>query len=198
MENIKNKSFLLYNIQFNKLFSAQLLSHFGDAIIQFILIAILIEKLPSAGRAMALTFFSFLLPQFLFSTFAGSLSDKISRKLILSLSCIIRAVTLIIFLININNANTGTIYLVSFILGIGSVLFYPAKMSILPNITENSQLKFANAFTSPTGTIAILFGAFIASFFIEQAGINGAVVIITCIANYPVPFAQLFEHIQLL
>ena len=88
----------LYNIEFDKLFLGQLFSHFSDAVIQFCLIAILINTLPNAGRAIALTLFSFLLPQFLLSPFAGILCDKFSRKLILSISSLYRCLILVLFI----------------------------------------------------------------------------------------------------
>ena len=86
----------LANSQFNKLYLGQLFSHFSDAIVQFTLIAILLEKLPEAGKAIAITFFVFLVPQFLLSPFTGAFCDKISRKLILSLSSLYRTIILVL------------------------------------------------------------------------------------------------------
>ncbi len=163
----------LADINFDKLFLGQLFSHFSDAIVQFTLVAILIDKIPDAGKAIALTFFCFLLPQFLFSPFTGALSDRIQRKLILSLSALFRsivtAIAVIIFL-HSENINTLHIYALSFLLGCGSAFFYPAKMAIITNIIDSSQLKFANAINASIGSIAALFGAFGANFIIEHIG----------------------------
>ncbi|MBQ9246519.1 MFS transporter [bacterium] len=170
------------NIDFNKLFIGQLFAHFSDAIVQFTLVAILLEKLPSAGRAIALTFFAFLLPQFLFSPFTGSVSDKFSRKLILFLSSAFRGLILTIALITFlksDNISTIYIYALSFILGLGSTFFYPAKMAIVTNIVENSQLKFANALNSSIGSLAILFGAFISNCLVQRIGAYDTLIAIS-------------------
>ena len=172
----------LANINFDKLFLGQLFAHFSDAIIQFTLVAILIDKLPQAGKSVALTFFAFLLPQFLFSPFTGALSDKLPRKIILSFSSLFRAVILalaLIFLLNSNTINVTNIYLLAFTIGCGSAFFYPAKMAIITNIVESSQLKFANALNASIGTIAVLFGAFISNLLIQKIGIYNTVIFIT-------------------
>ena len=93
MIGIKKKFGPLANIEFDKLFFGQVFSHFSDAIIQFLLVAILIQMSGSAGKSIAIMFFVFLLPQFLLSPFSGALCDRFSRKAILSLSCLFRAIT---------------------------------------------------------------------------------------------------------
>ncbi len=181
MQNEVTKSNLFFNTNFNKLFITQILSHFSDAIIQFIFIAILIVNLPSAGKAMALTLFAFMLPQFLLSPLAGSLCDKVSRKIIISLSCIQRALILLLFVYLIQHPDTNIIYITSFLIGCGSAFFYPAKMSLIPNIVDNSMLKFANALNSLSGTIAMLFGALISNFLIQKAGfVKSILIIVLC------------------
>lgn len=181
MINIIKKAGPLANLDFDKLFLTQILAHFSDAIIQFTFISILLINLPYAGKAMAFTFFIFLLPQFLLSPMAGSFCDKFQRKYILSLSCLFRAVTLFVFLVLFNNANPLSIYTCAFVLGCAGAFFYPAKMSILPNIVDSSQLKFANALNSTIGTIALLFGAFISNFLIQKTGHENTIIIISLI-----------------
>ena len=171
----------LSNTDFIKLFLCQLFAHFSDAVVQFTLVAILINKLPSAGKAIALTFFCFLLPQFLFSPFTGAISDKYSRKYILLYSSLFRSVILAIgfFLIfYTNNIHTSYIYILSCILGCGSAFFYPAKMSIVTNIVESSQLKFANALNSSIGSLAVLFGAFISNYFVSLIGAYNTIILL--------------------
>ena len=110
MELIKRKLGPLGNIEFDKLFIGQILSHFADAILQFLLVAILIKMLGNAGKSIAIMFFTFLLPQFLLSPFSGAFCDRISRKLILSLSCLFRAIAVICLIFcsgDVKCENTG-------------------------------------------------------------------------------------------
>jgi len=164
MEGIKKKFGPLSNLEFDKLFLGQILSHFADAIVQFLLIALLMQISGSAGKSIATMFFVFLLPQFLISPFSGILCDRFSRKTILSLSTLIRAITVAILICFLPKISPDLIYIFTFILGLNAAFFYPAKMSAVTNIVESAQLKFANALTSSIGTIALLFGAFIANY----------------------------------
>ena len=167
MEVIKRKLGPLANFEFDKLFFGQLLSHFADAIIQFLLVALLLKTGSNVGKSIAIMFFMFLIPQFVFSPFSGAVCDKFSRKMILSLSCLYRVLVVggIIYLLN--GITPELIYGFSLALGIGSAFFYPAKMSALTNVVKSSQLKFANALTSSIGAIALLFGAFISKYYLD-------------------------------
>ena len=164
MNGIKLKFGPLANFEFDKLFLGQVFSHFADAIIQFLLIAQLMQISGSVGKSIAIMFFIFLLPQFLLSPFSGAICDRFSRKTILSLSCIIRALAVGVLIYFIPQLNPSLIYAFAFIFGINAAFFYPAKMSAVTNIVEKTQLKFANALTSSIGAIALLFGVLIANY----------------------------------
>ena len=172
MYDIKKKFGPLANFEFDKLFLGQVFSHFSDAIIQFLLVAVLLQMSGSAGKSIAIMFFVFLLPQFLLSPFSGALCDRFSRKAILSISCLFRAVTVGLIIFMLPQLSANLIYLFAFILGTGAAFFYPAKMSAVTNVVQSEQLKFANALTSSIGAIALLFGAFAANFLTNLGNIK--------------------------
>ena len=176
MDGIKKKFGPLANLEFDKLFFGQVFSHFADAIVQFLLVAILLQLSGSAGKSIATMFFVFLFPQFLLSPFSGALCDRFSRKAIFSLSCLFRAITVgaIIFTPQLSQ---NLIYMFAFILGTGAAFFYPAKMSAVTNVVKSEQLKFANALTSSIGAIALLFGAFAANYLINIGNVQAFSVI---------------------
>ena len=169
MESIKKKFGPLANIEFNKLFIGQIFSHFADAITQFVLIAILMQSAGSIGKSIAITFFAFLLPQFLLSAFAGQLSDILPRQLAMSASCIYRVLCIgtLIYCYSHDMLSHGYIYTGAFLLGIGAALFYTTKMAAVTNVVQPQQLKFANALTSAIGAIALLLGAMIANYLVN-------------------------------
>ena len=167
MDGIKKKLGPIANFEFDKLFLGQIFSHFADAIIQFLLISILLTMSASAGKSIALMFFVFLLPQFLLSPFTGALCDRFSRKTILFISCLFRAITVGTMILLLPHLSQNIIFIFAFILGTGAAFFYPAKMSAITNIVKSEQLKFANALTSSIGSIALLFGAFTANYLIN-------------------------------
>ncbi len=164
MHLIRKKLGPLANLEFDKLFLGQIFSHFSDAIVQFLLVALLLQLSGSAGKSIAVMFFVFMLPQFLISPFSGALSDRFSRKLILSVSCLFRALIVAALIFMLPHLTPNIIYAFAFVLGTGAAFFYPAKMSAVTNVVQSEQLKFANALTSSIGAIALLLGAFIANY----------------------------------
>ncbi len=178
MEILKQKLGPVANIEFDKLFLGQVCSHFADAIIQFLLVAILLQITDGgAGKSIAIIFFSFLLPQFLISPFSGALCDRFSRKLILSLSCLYRVFVVFALIFSLKFLNNNIIYMFSFAFGLGAAFFYPAKMSAVTNVVKSSQLKFANALNSSIGAIALLLGAFAANYLIKFGNTKACAVI---------------------
>ena len=121
--NYVNKLGPLANFEFDKLFLGQLFSHFADAIIQFLLVSILIQISGSAGKSIAIMFFVFLLPQFILTPFSGALCDKFSRKAILSISCIFRAIITFVILLLLPQLSQNLIYIFAFLLGTGAAFY---------------------------------------------------------------------------
>ncbi len=165
------------NFGFVNLFTGQIFSHFADAIVQFILAVLLLQISVNTGKSIALVFFVFLLPQFLISTFAGAICDRVSRKAVLSISCIFRALTVCVLIFFLPQLSAGLIYTFAFILGIGAAFFYPAKMSAVTNVVKRNQFKFANALTSSVGAVALLFGALAANHLINLSIVKALYIV---------------------
>lgn len=190
------------NMNFNKLFLGQFLSHLGDAVVQMSLIAwaiTLTEKTGSAS-AMAIILFSFMLPQFLFGSFAGVCVDKFPRKIILVASNIFRA--LLIFLVaglTIKSTITSVniIYLFSFLAGVGATFFYPAKMAVLTNVVDSEQLKFANAVNVGSVTFTALVGAALSGFYIPKIGLHRMFLVNAIIYTVSALFLAVLSFIKL-
>ncbi len=196
MNEIKKKFGPLANFEFDKLFLGQVFSHFADAIVQFLIVAILIQQHTGAGKYMALVFFFFLLPQFLLSIFAGNLADNLPRQTVLSGACFYRVLVLGIFIYYSLFDFPFAIYGGAFCLGLGASIFYSTKMAAITNIVKSNQLKFANALSSSIGTVALLFGAFAANYLIHFgirtslciiAGMYLIAGILTATLKFPTP-----------
>jgi len=175
MEAVKG----LFSKDFFNLFIAQLLTHFGDAIIQVLLIAFLMNHVEKPGSLIALMLFCFVLPSLIVSPVAGSLVDRFSRRKIMLISSLYRAFVLVlsmgffVFVLH-KNLNSSLINslgsILSFLIGTGTAFFYPAKMASIPNVVSIKSLKPANALISGSGTWALTFGAMVASLILLKAG----------------------------
>lgn len=201
------------NANFNKLFSGQFLSHLGDAVIQMSLIAWAItlsenSEVSAAGGAMATVLFSFMLPQFLFSSIAGICVDKFHRKTILFLSTLFKAaVAFLIAYLTLKSTAVSIfmIYGFSFLVGIGATFFYPAKMAVLTNVVDSAQLKFANAVNVGSVTFTALLGAALSGFAIPKVGLHKMFMIDTgvyfvgaiCLLLISFVKAQKFSQVKL-
>ncbi|MEI7475510.1 MAG: MFS transporter [bacterium] len=184
---------LFKNKEFLKLWLGQICSYLGDSIIQIALMSWVISFSQKAGSEMAKILFFFMLPSLLLSPLAGGIADRFSRKWIMVCSNAYRA--LLVFIIpaflfknTIIIADTNfSIYGFSFLMGIGSAFYYPAKQSTLPNIVKSEHLQLANALNSGTATIAILLGAIISGIYINKIGLanglflNGFIYIISAL-----------------
>lgn len=169
----------LFERNFIKLFFGQLFTHFGDALVQVVLIGYIILNIEKPGILITLTLLCFIFPSFIISPIAGSIVDRFSRKKIMLLSAFFRAFVLIIMLIVYYSINSigyfGSpvwieIILLNLLIGSGTAFFYPAKMAIIPNIVESKSLKFANALVSSSGTWALTFGALVCTYIFTWIG----------------------------
>lgn len=183
----KNKNFL-------KLWIGQIFSYLGDAVIQIALMAWIISLGGNSGPEMSRILFFFVLPSLLLSPLAGAMSDRFSRKNIMVLSNILRAVLVFIipvFLFSKNFVHSNylhfLVYAFSFAIGSGTAFFYPPKQSAIPNLVRAEHLQFANALNAGTSTIAILLGAVITGLYISKFGIanslwvNGFIYVISAV-----------------
>ena len=168
MEGIKD----LFNRNYIGLFLGQLATHVGDAIIQILLIAGVMNNVEKPGSLIAIILFCLVFPSLIVSPIAGSIVDRFSRKKIMILSALYRGVVLIgalVFYLFITDKNmlpstiTAAGVLVSLLIGAGTAFFYPAKMAAVPNVVRVQSLKPANALISSSGTWALTFGAMIVS-----------------------------------
>ncbi len=163
---------VLRNPNFLKLWIGQIISYVGDRIIQMAFLGWLISSYGRSSAEMGrITFFS-LLPSFILGGMAGIVVDRFSRKWILVISSVLRA--LFIFAVSAfflgHNPPIFFIYLMIFLVGLCTAFFVPARLSILPNIVADHDLQLANAFTAGAGMIATLIGTYIAGILIERSG----------------------------
>lgn len=146
---------------FKALMVSQFMGALNDNAFKFFISAIIIEKFDQSQGGtfyLALCGVVFILPFLLFSTFAGYLADRFSKKNIIVL---VKAVELIVMGIGfwaLLNGNIGPILTVLFFMGLHSALFSPSKYGILPEILEENKLSNGNGIIQMWTYVAILIG----------------------------------------
>ena len=146
------------NINYRYLWWGNVVSLLGD---WFTLIAsaALITELTNSGVAISYLFLARFLPLFLFSPLAGVLADRYDRKKIMIVTDILRAVTVLGFLLV---GITGQVWLLYFLTVVQfalSSLFTPARTAVLAMIVPEKDLVTANALDSFTWSTMLALGA---------------------------------------
>jgi MFS family permease len=129
---------------FNLLASAELITHLTDT-----------------GVAISSLFLARFLPLFLVSPLAGVLADRLSRRSIMIWSDLLRAVTVLGFLLVRSSEQIWLLYLLTVVQFVLSAFFTPARSAIIANVVEQKDLVTANALDSFTWSTMLAVGSFL-------------------------------------
>lgn len=162
----------------------QLVSIAGSAMTQFGL-GIWMWKTTGNATPFSMITFAFFLPNMLFSTFAGSLVDRLPRKITLILpdlaAGLITLLTLIFYLGN--RLSLPFLYITSFFSGIFNAFQWPAYSVTMSSMLKKEEYGKANGLFSLTETAPSLIAPILAGALMGVIGLEGIMVIdiVTCI-----------------
>ncbi len=134
---------MLSNPGFLLLWMGQLLSQLADRIFIYVLM-ILAYSLTRSNLGVSIPMLSFGIPSILFGSLAGVYSDRLDRKGIMVVSCILRG-ALILLLVPLVNKSIASIFFVSFFIYTVAQFFAPAESSSIPELVEKKHLIIANS-----------------------------------------------------
>ena len=170
VNNLKNKNFFC-------LFSAQIISQFGDRINQMALIGLIASRTPGSAWGLAKILSCTIIPVFIVGPIAGVYVDRWSRRSTLIVCDFLRGIlVLTIPLIFMKQESMLPIYGVVFLVFCLSRFYVPAKMSIIPDLVEEKDLVVANSLVSLTGMIAFVLGCSAGGFLVEKIGASGGFI----------------------
>ncbi|MGB7339450.1 MAG: MFS transporter [Phototrophicaceae bacterium] len=167
---------LRQNPNFRILWSGQIVSLLGDWF-NLIASASLIAALTQSGAAVGGLFVVRMLAPFIVSPVAGVFADRYNRKHLLIITDIVRAITVIGFLFIRSPEWVWLIYVLTAIQMAGQGFFFPARNSILPDLTTDDELGAANALSSVTWSVMLAFGAALGGIFAGIWGVYPAFVL---------------------
>jgi len=146
------------NRSFRQVWLGQVVSQMGDWFDTIALYTIILN-LTGSGRAVGLLLVARFLPSFFFGSLSGVVADRFSRRSIMIVSDVLRAVVVLGFLFVRRADQLWIIYLLTvFQLGL-STFFEPAKTAVIPSIVSDRELVSANAISSVTWSVMLTFGA---------------------------------------
>ncbi len=136
-------SVVLSNPGFLLLWMGQLLSQLADRIFIYVLM-ILAYTLTRSNLGVSIPMLSFGIPSILFGSLAGVYADRLDRKGIMVISCVLRGL-LILLLVPLVNKSIASIFFVSFFIYTVAQFFAPAESSSIPELVEKKNLIIANS-----------------------------------------------------
>lgn len=133
---------------FYKLWAASAISNFGDGI-RLTALPLLAATLTRDPGRIAAVFFASSAPWLLFALTAGALVDRLDRRRTMLTMQVVRMALMALLTVAViadlgSAAMLATLYVVSFLLGIGEVLFDNAAQAIMPAVVRKDQLQVAN------------------------------------------------------
>lgn len=164
------------NRSFRQLWLGQVVSQMGDWFNTIALYTIILQ-LTGSGRDVGLLLVARFVPSFLFGPISGVVADRFSRRTIMIVSDLLRAVVVLGFLF-VRRADQLWIIYVLTVLQLGlSTFFEPAKTAAIPSIVEDRELVAANAISSVTWSAMLTIGAAIGGIITDAFGTDVAFIL---------------------
>lgn len=164
------------NRNFRRLWLGQVVSQMGDWFDTLALYALILQ-LTGSGRDVGLLLVARFVPSFFFGPLSGVIADRFSRKRIMIISDLLRAVVVLGFLF-VRRADQLWIIYVLTVLQLGlSTFFEPAKTAAIPSIVEDRELVTANAISSVTWSAMLTIGAALGGLITSAFGTDAAFVL---------------------
>jgi len=146
------------NRSFRQVWLGQVVSQMGDWFDTIALYTI-IWRLTGSGRAVGLLLVARFVPSFLVGSLSGVVADRFSRRSIMIVSDLLRAVVVLGFLFVRRADQLWIIYFLTVLQLSLSTFFEPAKTAIIPAIVSDRELVAANAISSVTWSAMLTLGA---------------------------------------
>lgn len=164
------------NPAYRNLWLARVVSNLGDWF-NLLASAALITSLTGAGTAVSYLFLARFLPVFLMSPFAGVLADRYERRLIMVLTDVLRAITVLCFLLVRRPEDIWLLYVLTVVQFVLSSLYTPAHSALLSNIVPPADLVVANALDGFTWSTMMAVGALIGGVAAAAFGVTTAFIL---------------------
>ena len=146
------------NRGFRQLWLGQVVSQMGDWFDTIALYTIILN-LTGSGRAIGLLLVARFVPSFVFGSLSGVVADRFSRRSIMIVADLLRAVVVLGFLFVRRADQLWIVYFLTVLQLTFATFFEPAKTAVIPSIVSDRELVAANAISSVTWSVMLTLGA---------------------------------------
>ena len=154
--------------------STQFLGAFNDNAFKFLIIGFAMSRLtPDASRNyIPLASSLFIVPFLLFSSYAGYLSDRFTKRQVMIWTKVMEVAVMLAGFVLFYHQATYWLLVVLFLMGAQSTFFSPAKYAYLPETLQEKKLSAGNGLLQLFTFLAIIFGGGIGSHLAERYSAN--------------------------
>ncbi len=162
----------------------QFLGALNDNLFKLLVIYLLIhvKGAQEASTILSLAGAIFVIPFLVFSSSAGILADRISKRTIIVYAKIFEVTVMTLALIAVWMRSEVGLYTALFFMATHSALFGPAKYGIIPELVEPKRVSKANGSMGAFTYLAIILGTFLASLITDLTHKNFVFESFVCIA----------------
>jgi MFS family permease len=164
------------NRDFRQLWLGQVVSQMGDWFDTIALYTIVLN-LTGSGRAVGLVLVARFLPSVILGPASGVIADRFSRRSIMIISDVVRAVVVLGFLLVRSADELWLVYVLTVIQLVFSTFFEPARTAAIPSIVAPRDLVAANTISSATWSTMLTLGAAVGGLITGWVGTNAAFVL---------------------
>ncbi len=167
---------VLKNRDFLALWLSQLISKVGDNFAVVAALVLINELAAKPGLAVVVIAAAMTIPQ-LFAVASGVLVDRFSRKAVMILTDLLRALVILLPLLVQRSDQLYILYVSAFALQFLGAMFIPARNASIPNMVPEEQLLTANALIQATELVSLIVGASLATLVIGLTSTSTAWVV---------------------
>jgi MFS family permease len=164
------------NRNFRQLWLGQVVSQMGDWFDTVALYTIVLN-LTHSGRAVGLVLVARFLPSVIMGPASGVIADRFSRRSIMIISDVMRAVVVLGFLLVRSAEQLWLVYVLTVLQLIFSTFFEPARTATIPSIVAPRELVAANTISSATWSAMLTLGAAAGGLITGWVGTDAAFVL---------------------
>lgn len=164
------------NRDFRRIWLGQVVSQMGDWFDTIALYTIVLN-LTASGRAVGLVLVARFLPSVILGPASGVLADRFSRRSIMIMSDVARAVVVLGFLLVRSREQLWLVYVLTVIQLIFSTFFEPARTAAIPSVVAARDLVAANAISSATWSAMLTLGAAVGGLITGWVGTDAAFIL---------------------
>src|SRR5208283_5007530 len=146
------------NRNFRRLWLAQIVSEIGDWFYTLSIYTLLLQLTGHAG-SVALALMLQVLPQTFVGPTAGVVNDRLKRKHVMIAADLVRFGVVLAMLLVRSRSMVWLVYSLLLAETTMTAFFEPARSSVIPNITAESEVLVANTLSSATWSVNLLIGA---------------------------------------